>query len=262
MAFAILNGNAMSFRQDGDPDGRPVVFSNSLGTDHRLWSAIMHHLPKGLRLIRYDKRGHGLSDGPPPPYKMGTLVSDLQALMDHLGLADAVVVGLSVGGLIAQGLAAKRPDLVKALVLSNTGARIGNRDMWQTRVDAVKAGGIAAVAPGVLDRWFSKTFRDTPDIGLWRNMLLRTPVEGYLGCCMAIAGTDFITPTSGLRLPAMAIAGSEDGATPPDLVRELAGLIPGCRFELIRGAGHLPCVEAPETYADLLTDFLRQVGHT
>ena len=92
-------------------------------------------------------------------------------------------------------------------------------------------------------------------------MLVRQSTEGYIGCCAAIAGSDFMASTSGLRLPTLAIAGSEDGSTPPDMVREMAGVIPGSRFELIRRAGHLPCVEQPQEYARLLTGFLEEIGH-
>ena len=92
-------------------------------------------------------------------------------------------------------------------------------------------------------------------------MLTRQPLEGYLGCAAAISGTDFYTPTSGLRLPTLGIAGDADGATPPDLVRETVDLIPGSTFRLIRGGGHLPCVDQPQAYAKALTDFLRDIGH-
>jgi len=92
-------------------------------------------------------------------------------------------------------------------------------------------------------------------------MLLATPVEGYVGCSAAIAGTDFYTPTASLRIPALGIAGADDGSTPPDLVRETVDLIPGSRFELIRKAGHLPCVEQPEDYARILNDFIKGTGH-
>lgn len=251
----------LHYREDGDPQGAPVVFSNSLGTDLRLWDKVVPLLPEGLRLIRYDKRGHGLSSCPPGPYAMGALVKDVEQLLDHLKVRDCLFVGLSIGGMIAQGLAAKRLDLVRAVVLSNTGARIGTRAMWEERIAAVEAKGIEALADPILERWFSPAFRKTDELTLWRNMLTRQPVTGYAGCSAAIAGTDFITPTSGLRLPALAIAGSEDGSTPPDLVRETINLIPGSSFQLIRGAGHLPCVEAPERYAEILTDFIQSTGH-
>ncbi len=256
-----LDDVSLNYREDGDPSGAPVVFSNSLGTNLHLWDKIIPLLPKGLRLIRYDKRGHGESSVPNAPYKMGALVSDVEALMEHLEVKDAMFVGLSIGGLIAQGLAAKRLDLVRTAVLSNTAAKIGTRDMWQERINGVKAGGVEALADAVMERWFSAKFRATPELAEWRKMLTDTPAEGYMGCSAAIAGTDFITPTSGLRLPVLAIAGSEDGATPPDLVRETADLVPGSKFHLIRGAGHLPCVEAPEDYARVLSDFLSETGH-
>lgn len=246
---------------DGPEDGPAVVFGNSLGTDLRLWDPVVPFLPKGLRLIRYDKRGHGLSTCPPAPYGMGTLVRDAERVMDALQVRDAVFVGLSIGGLIAQGLAAKRLDLVRAVVLSNTAAKIGTRAMWEDRIAAINESGLAPMAGAIMERWFSRAFRESPAVAPWQRMVETCPVEGYTGCCAAIAGSDFYSTTAALRLPALVIAGDQDGATPPDLVRELAELIPGSKFELIRGAGHLPCVEDPQTYADHLTTFLSDIGH-
>ena len=249
------------YRVDGPADGLPVVFANSLGTDLRLWDPIMPLLPKGLRIIRWDKRGHGLSSVPDGPYSMGALISDCERLLDHLEVRDCVFVGLSIGGMIAQGLAVKRLDMIRALVLSNTAAKIGNPPTWNERIAEVKANGIESLADTVMERWFAAQFRATPELELWRNMLVQQANEGYAGCCAAISGTDFYTPTSGLRLPCLGIAGSEDGSTPPDLVRETTDLIPASKFHLIRKAGHLPCVEQPEEYARVLTDFLTEVGH-
>lgn len=261
MKIADLGDVALHYRDEGDPDGPPVVFSNSLGTDLRLWDDLVPLLPAGLRVIRYDKRGHGLSSCPDGPYSMGALVRDAERLLEFLGVRDCVFVGLSIGGMIAQGLAVKRLDLVRAMVISNTAAKIGTPEIWADRMAAVRAGGIEALADGTMERWFSRPFRESPDCALWRNMLVRQPVQGYLGCCAAISGTDFYTPTSGLTLSTLAIAGTEDGSTPPDLVRETADLIKGSQFHLIRGAGHLPCVEKPGDYAEALTGFLRGIGH-
>lgn len=261
MRIADLGDLKVHYRIDGNPDGRPVVFANSLGTDLRLWDQVLPLLPQGLKYIRYDKRGHGLTELTPAPYAMGTLVRDAERLMDHLAVKDALFVGLSIGGMIAQGLAVKRMDLVRAMVLSNTGARIGQPAMWDDRIAAVRAGGIEALADSIMERWFSAPFRKTDQFHAWRNMLVRQPAEGYMGCSAAISGTDFYTPTSGLRLPTLGIAGSDDGSTPPDLVRETVDLIPGSQFHLIRKAGHLPCVEQPEEYAAVLTRFMQDVGH-
>lgn len=261
MPHVHLNDISIHYLDEGDAGGSPVVFANSLGTDLHLWDAILPHLPAGLRLIRYDKRGHGQTSVPPAPYAMGTLVRDAEALLDHLNVRDCAFVGLSIGGLIAQGLAVKRLDLVRCMVLSNTAAKIGNHQLWQDRIDAVRSGGIEALADATMERWFSRDFLATPDLQTWRDMLTSQPDEGYIGCSAAISGTDFYTPTSGLRLPTLGIAGSEDGATPPDLVRETVDLIPGSEFHLMRRSGHLPCVEAPDAYAARLTQFLTDTGH-
>lgn len=261
MNIADLGDVKLHYRVDGDPDGAPIVFANSLGTDMRLWDPILPLLPAGLRIIRYDKRGHGLSSMPPAPYSMGALITDIEQLCDLLNVRDCMFVGLSIGGMIAQGLAVKRLDIVRSLVLSNTGAKIGTKQMWEQRIAAIKDGGIEPMADTVMERWFAKGFRETPELELWRNMLVRQPEVGYAGCSAAISGTDFYTTTASLRLPALGIAGDEDGSTPPDLVRETIDLIPGSKFHLIRKAGHLPCVEQPERYAEVLTTFLRDTGH-
>ena len=261
MQMADLGDIRLHYRIDGPEGGAPVVFINSLGTDLRLWDAVLPRLAPGVRALRFDNRGHGLSDCPPAPYAMGALVRDAERLMDRLGFRDAMVVGLSIGGMIAQGLAVKRLDLVRAVVLSNTGAKIGTPQIWADRIAAVQAGGVAALSEAVMQRWFPRPFRESLAAVPWRHMLERTPAEGYAGCGAAIAGADFYASTATLRLPALGIAGSEDGSTPPDLVRETLALIPGSRVELIRGAGHLPCVDQPEAYARALNAFLAETGH-
>ncbi|SHJ49173.1 3-oxoadipate enol-lactonase [Palleronia salina] len=261
MPIAKLDGFHVHYEDTGKADGPAIVFANSLGTDMRLWDAILPMMPQGARIIRYDKRGHGLSDCPKMPYTMGQLVTDLERLLDHLEVRDCLLVGLSIGGMIAQGLAVKRPDQVRAMVLSNTAAKIGTREIWQDRIDTLKMGGVEALADAVMQRWFSDAFRATPEVMKWRHLLTRTPADGYGGCSAAISHTDFYTPTASLRLPTLGIAGSEDDSTPPDLVRETVGLIPGSQFHLIRGAGHLPCVEKPEEYARVLNDFIAATGH-
>ncbi|MGR3434090.1 MAG: alpha/beta fold hydrolase, partial [Shimia sp.] len=208
-----------------------------------------------------DMRGHGASDVPPPPYRMGQLVSDAEAVLDGLGLRDVLFVGLSLGGMVGQGLAVKRLDLVRAMVLANTGAKIATPAIWEARAEAIRQSGMGAVVDQVLERWFSPGFRRGADLAPWRRMVLDMAPDGYRGGCAAIAGTDFYTPTAGLRLPVLGIAGGEDASTPVDLVRETVGLIPGARTELLRGAGHVSAVEQPEAFAALVAQFAREVGH-
>lgn len=261
MPILELDDIKLHYCEDGDRGGAPVVFANSLGTTLHLWDPILPHLPEGLRLIRYDMRGHGQTDVPEPPYSMGKLVHDVEQLMDALEVKGVLFVGLSIGGLVAQGLATKRLDLVRAMVLSNTAAKIGTHDIWNARFDLIRDGGMEAVADATMERWFSKAWHGTPQIAPWRDMLTATAADGYIGCGNAIAGTDFYTTTAALSLPTLAIAGAEDGATPPDLVRETQELVKGSQFHLIRQGGHLPCVEQPEEYASVLTRFMQDTGH-
>jgi 3-oxoadipate enol-lactonase len=239
-----------------------VVFANSLGTDLRVWDAVLPLLPPGLRLIRYDKRGHGLSDSPPAPWRIEDFADDLAGILDALGVTGAAVVGLSVGGLIAQAFAARRPDLARVLILSGTAAKIGTPELWNERIRVVESDGIAALADPILERWFSARFRaENPALALWRNMLTRSPAVGYAATCAAIRDADLTESTRTLRLPTLAMVGDADGSTPPDLVRDTAALIPGARLEVIAGAGHLPGVEQPETVARLIGNFLKETGH-
>ena len=254
------NDITLHVRDEGPRDGRVVVFGNSLGSDLRVWDTLLPLLPGGLRTVRFDKRGHGLSDATPAPYHMDLLVSDAEAVCERLGLRHATFVGLSIGGLIGQGLAARRPDLVGALVLMDTAVKIGTAEMWQSRIDTVRAHGIEALAGPILERWFTPRFRAAePQLALWRNMLVRTTVDGYAGCCAAIAGADLTATTRALTLPVMAMAGEQDGATPPDLVRATAELCEA-PFHLIAGAGHIPCVEQPVATARLISDFLERTA--
>lgn len=244
------------------PDGGPVVlFAHSLGLSHAVWDGVLPHLPDGLRTVAVDMRGHGASDVPEPPYGMGSLVKDVEQVCAALKIKDAVMVGNSIGGMIAQGLAAKRLDLVRGLVLSNTAPKIGTRPHWDKRIAAIEAGGMEAITEDVLGLWFSRKFRDSGADAPWRKALLACPAKGYAGCSAAIAGTDFYSTTGALRLPTLVVAGTEDRSTPPDLVRELAELIPGSEFTLMRGSGHVPAADSPKDFAAHLTAFLTRIGH-
>jgi 3-oxoadipate enol-lactonase len=257
MAFARLNGAVLHYGDSGARDGQAIVFSNSLGTDLRIWDELVRYLPSDLRIVRYDKRGHGLSETTPGPYAMKTLAEDLAALLDHVGVRRAAVVGLSVGGMIALGLAALRPDLVSGLVLMDTAHRIGTQDGWNGRIDTVRQKGMAAIANGVLSGWFTEAYRTgRPDFEGYGAMLLHNDIEGYTGVCAALRDADLTESTRALKVPTLCIAGEHDVTTSPALMRTTAELIAGARLEVIKDAGHIPCVERPEKVAALIVGFL------
>lgn len=268
IAFALEDGGArriMHVADEGPRDAPVLVFANSLGTDFRVWGPLLPHLPPGLRVIRYDMPGHGLSDlaGDRP---IEAHAEDLRRLLDGRGLglgSDRVVlVGLSVGGMIAQAFAAAHPDRLTGLVLCDTGHRIGTSDLWNARIEAVGQGGVDAIADGVLERWFSPRFHrdDAARLALWRAMLTRTPAAGYIALSRAIRDADLTEAARAIKTPTVAIGGELDGSTPPTLMQEMTSLIDGARFELLPGVGHIPPVEAPEALSRLISEFLREIG--
>ena len=263
MKAIMANGIVLHVADQGPEDAPALVFSNSLGSDFRIWDRVVARMPASLRIIRYDKRGHGLSTATAAPYSIEDHREDLAGLLDDLGVRQATVVGLSVGGLIGQSLAGTRPDLVKGLVLADTAHKIGPPDIWKTRIEAISKGGIASIAGAILERWFSVDFRrdQSEEVEVWRAMLCRTPAEGYLGTCHAIRDADLTEIAKALTVPVVCLVGSEDGATTPALVKSTADLI-GADFIEIDGAGHLPCIEAPDEVADVITKFLRETGVT
>jgi 3-oxoadipate enol-lactonase len=259
MAFANINGTVLHYEYLTEDDTDPVVvFINSLGTDFRIWLPLIDELSANWSILLYDKRGHGLSELGATPYSIETHADDLIGLCRHVGIKKAVFVGLSVGGQIVQSLYLKKPDLVRKIVLSNTGHKIGTAEIWNGRIATVEKDGIEAIADGTMERWFTPDFRERhrADLIGYRTMLVRQDSRGYAATAGAVRDADFTASVSEIKVPVLCLVGDQDGATPPDLVRSMAGMIPGARFEVIAPAGHIPCVEQPEKMADLLTHFV------
>jgi 3-oxoadipate enol-lactonase len=257
--FAHINGVTLHYQLISAPAGKPVlVFANSLGTDFRIWRDVIIRLVGEFAIFTYDMRGHGLSDTGSTPYTIDDHVGDLAGLLDYLSVKDAVICGLSVGGLVAQGLYATRPELVQALILCDTAHKIGTPEFWNTRIDAVNGSGIASIADSILQRWFTPAFHNerASDLAGYRNMVVRQPVSGYSGTCAALRDADFTEAAKRIAVPAICIVGDQDGSTPPDLVLELAKLIPRARYEVIKDAGHIPCVEQPEMLVAVMRAFI------
>ena len=254
MAFANVNGAVVHYADEGRRDARAIVFVNSLGTDFRIWDDVARPLAAAYRVVRYDKRGHGLSELPAGPALMADYAGDLAGLLDRLGVSGAVIVGVSIGGLIAQELYRLRPDLVAALALCDTAAKIGTEESWRQRIEEVARGGIEAIADAVMQRWFTQDFRTRrrDELAGWRLMLTRTPKDGYLTACGALMQADLRPECRRIKVPTLCVVGEEDGSTPVAMVRELAGQIGQARFEIIAGAGHLPNLEQADALRALI----------
>src|SRR5277367_5857635 len=256
MTFVKANGLVIHYRDQGQRDGPALVFINSLGTDFRIWNEVAAILAPDFRIVTYDKRGHGLSESGPDENDIADYARDLAALLDAVAVGRATIVGLSIGGLIAQELYRQNPERVAALVLCDTAAKIGTDEVWDQRIAEVERGGIEALADAVLQRWFTAHFRAarSTELAGMRAMLTRTPRQGYLAACGALKRADLRSYAGQIETPTLCLVGDQDGSTPVALVRETAVLIPRSRFEIVEGAGHLPNVERPEIVAKLLVE--------
>lgn len=241
-------------------DGPPVVLSHALGLDLHMWDDLARHLAGSHAVLRYSHRGHGESAVPPGPYEMDDLVDDAARLIREWGRGPVTWVGLSMGGMVGQGLAVRHPELLRGVVLANTTARYPAEaaPVWASRIAAVEAGGVDAVADGVVERYLGASFRAAhPDlVAALRSTLLRSNRDGYLGCCYAVAEVDWLDRLDTIRLPTLVIAGSDDAGTTPAMGRAIAERITDARFEVIEGASHLSVAEQPERFAALVDAFL------
>ncbi len=262
MKFTQANGLAIHYLIEGPEGLPPLVFINPLGCDLRVWTDVACILKPDFRVVCYDKRGHGLSESGPDHAEMADYAGDLAALLGVLGVGRAAIVGMSIGGVIAQELCRQRRDLVTALVLCDTAAKIGTDESWDERIAAVEHGGIESIADAILERWFTPGFRRerAAEYAGVRAMLTRTPKQGYLAACGALKRADLRPFASLIEAPTLCLVGDQDGSTPVDLVRQTAALINGSRFEIIDGAGHLPNVEKPAAVARLIAEHVTRTA--
>jgi 3-oxoadipate enol-lactonase len=240
------------------PAGAPVVaFGNSLGTSVAVWDDVVAPISATLRTLRFDMRGHGLTDEAAAP-SMDDLARDAVALFDALGIDRVRFVGLSIGGMIGQRLAAEYPDRVDALVLCATANKIGAPATWNERIAAVERDGMPAVRDGVLARWFTpQAHENRPDlIRGFANMLSRTTVSGYAGACAAIRDADLAADDARIACPTLAIAGGDDPVTPPADAFALRDAIAGARAVVIDGAAHIVPAQCPSEFLDIALPFL------
>lgn len=258
---AQVNGTDLHYRVlNANAPGRALVFVNSLGTDFRIWDDVIAHLEGEFPVLCYDKRGHGLSGTGTQPFSIDLHTRDLLGLLDALKIKDVVICGLSVGGLIALQAALHQPDRIAGLVLSDTAAKIGTEESWAERIGFLEEHGLDAMGDAIIERWLSAEFRaaDPGKTALCRNMLVRTPLEGYSGTCAAIRDADLRDQCASISCPVLCVCGSKDLTTSPDDMRELSHSLTDATFETIVGAGHLPCLESPAEVAALINRFIAE----
>ncbi len=261
MAFVKLSDAQLFYRWDGPEQAPVVVFSNSLGTTHRMWDSQVEAFSKDFRVLRYDSRGHGESSVTPGPYSIQQLAGDVLQLLDALKLDRVFYCGLSIGGLVGMYLGIYASPRFHKIVLSNTAAKIGTPDTWNARITAVQQGGMKAVAHAVIDRWLTAGFRashpgETANV---LQMLESCDAAGYASTCAAVRDADFREQLHSMQLPTLVIAGAHDPATTPADGHFLESKIRSAKYAEL-SAAHLSNIEARDDFNRTVLGFLKSQG--
>ena len=259
MKFSQINEIVVHYKWSDNKKDRTFLFINSLGTDFRIWTEVAETLKEYGNILLYDKRGHGLSDALANTNGLTDFVTDAEALINYLSIEKYIPIGLSVGGMIAQLLAYRNPEKIEKLVLCDTRHKIGNAQIWDERIAVVKEKGLTAISDGVMQRWFSEKFRkeEAVKVSGYKNMLERTLPLGYIKTCEAIRDADLTAIAKQIKTPTLCVVGSEDKSTTPEEVKNLADLIDGSKYKVIKDSGHIPCVDNPAALSKLIIDFIK-----
>jgi 3-oxoadipate enol-lactonase len=258
MPVISSNGCPIDVEVSGPADAPVLMLSSSLGTTKHMWDPQMAAFTAKYRVVRYDRRGHGKSGVPKGPYNMEMLARDAIAVMDGLKLDRVNWLGLSMGGMEGMWLGAHAPDRIDRLILSNTSPYYPDKTIWHTRIDAVsKAGSVSAIADMVINAWLTKDFQTAhpDDTARMKEMMIATPVEGYLGCCCAVRDMDHREIIKSIKAPTLIIAGSKDPATTVAAAESIRDAIAGSKL-VVLDAAHIANVEQPQAYAKEVMSFL------
>ncbi len=255
-----VEGGTLNYRIDGPAEAPPLLLSNSLGTTLAMWDRQIPVLTRHFRVIRYDSRGHGQSSVTPGPYRIELLGRDALALLDELDLWKVRFMGLSMGGMVGQWLAIHAPERLERVALCNTAGKFpGPPDLWNQRIATVESQGMAPIVPGLVERWFTKPFRDADPAAVEpiKQQLLSCDPRGYVACVAAVRDVDLLGDLGGVRLPVLVVIGSADAATTPAQGQAIADAIPGARSVTLKAA-HLSNIEAKADFNAAVTAFLKE----
>ena len=244
--------------------GASVVFLHGLADDHRLWRKVTPQLVDRYEVVVVDSPGHGQSGPIPDGVPLEWFADEVHGLVEAMRLDQPVVVGLSMGGGIAQYLASRHPGLLRGLVLVSTSPAHpeATRERFLSRADRAEREGMASILDITVPRWFTEPFRKSRKDVIDRvaTMIRTTPPAGYAGCCHAISALDLTDRISAIKIPTIAIVGEDDPGTPVAAHKVIPEKIAGCRLEILKSAAHLSNMEQPAAFSSALTDFLARAA--
>lgn len=259
----VANGIVTRYALDGPADAPVVTLSHSLAASLEMWEPQLPALAGRYRVLRYDTRGHGGSEIPPGPYSLDMLADDVLDLLRVLGIERTHFMGLSMGGMIGQTVALRRPAVLRSLVLADTSSRIPPESgpLWDERIALAESQGMAALAEGTLQRWFTAPFiAHAPQVVDDVRMLIRTTApQGFAGCSHAIRKLDYAARLGEIRVPTLIVVGADDLGTPVAASEFMHAGIAGSKLVVLPSAAHLSNIEQAGAFNAAVTEFLAGV---
>ncbi|HTH96410.1 MAG TPA: 3-oxoadipate enol-lactonase [Stellaceae bacterium] len=257
-----IGGVRLRYRIDG-ASGPWIAFSNSLGCTLEMWDGQVAALAGRYRILRYDTRGHGGSAAPPGPYTLEQLADDLVGLMDHLNIDRAVLVGLSMGGMLGQHALLRAPKRFSGAMLCDTTSHYGPEaaPRWADRIHLVLEQGLAPIAATAHERWFTPGFpeRHPAIVRRYAEMAGGNDAQGYAACCAAIPQISVTERLPEIRVPVRVVVGKQDLSTTVEHAQHIVDNLPGSDLVVIDQAAHLSNVEQPEAFNRALIEFLDRI---
>ncbi|WFM71664.1 alpha/beta fold hydrolase [Halomonas sp. CKK8] len=255
MAFLNINGRSVAYRLLGAEANPLVVLAHPLGMSQAVWDDVLPALLPRYRVLTWDLPGHGASqawgEGAITP---ADLASEALALADHAGAGRFHFAGTSIGGVVGQQLVSEHGERLLSATLTNTGAVIGNAELWNTRAGRVRQEGLVAMSEEIVPRWFAPAcFEAEPALKAgWCTQMGRGDDDAYALLCEMLGRDTFTGKLSGKGVKVQLFGGSEDLATPPATLEALAAELDGAPLEILEGVGHVPSMEVPGLFAEKL----------
>ncbi|HEV7726596.1 MAG TPA: alpha/beta fold hydrolase [Modestobacter sp.] len=241
-------------------EGPPVLLLHPLGVDHSFWDGVLPSL-RGLEILTYDFPGHGQTPVPDRPYTIEDLTEQAAGLLADAGAGPADVVGVSLGGLVAQRLAACSPELVRRLVVVDAVAVYppALREQWRDRAARTPVEGLEPLVDATLALWFTadRLAGGGPAVEGVRRTFLAGDPRGYAAACRALEQVDLTGVVDRIAVPTLVVCGEDDAPPFVAAARDLAGTLPDARLVWLAPARHAGVLEQPEQFAQALTGFLR-----
>lgn len=254
------DGVTLSAMITGRPGAPAILLSNSLGATVNMWAPQRALLEPHYRVIGYDTRGHGHSDTPQGVYSLDDLVADALAVLDHFEVAQADIMGLSLGGMTGLGLGLDHADRVGRVICAcaRADAPPPFATSWDDRIAAIETGGMAAIWPGTLERWLTPGFTKCQDaaVAALHADFLQTTVPGYTGCARALQGLDYRKRLPQMAVPVLYVSGADDLGAAPEVMQDMHAATPGSSYKSIPACAHIANLNQPDSFNHTVMTFL------